>query len=216
MWDNLTGNCVRILTGHKGAVQVLCFSPDGRFLASSGTASPCQIYNGGCVHSCHPAPDGTPKPAKCSTDQYRCVNRQCIDATKVCNAIMDCEDASDERDCLNNGRCSQTCTDLSDSGYYCSCQEGYKIAVNDRKSCEGEFMVNDTKSCDGTASPCQIYNGGCVHSCHPAPDGKAECQCNAIGLTLGEDGKSCVPLNHLWHRELCVCELPLSQSLLVV
>ncbi|XP_060063329.1 transcription initiation factor TFIID subunit 5-like [Ylistrum balloti] len=36
MWDNLTGNCVRILTGHKGAVQVLCFSPDGRFLVSSG------------------------------------------------------------------------------------------------------------------------------------------------------------------------------------
>ncbi|XP_069108722.1 low-density lipoprotein receptor 2-like [Argopecten irradians] len=57
----------------------------------------------------------------------------------------------------------------------------------------------------GTASPCQIYNGGCVHSCHPAPDGKAECQCSDIGLTLGEDGKSCVPLNHTCGTENFVC-----------
>ena len=34
LWDCVTGNCVRLMTGHKSAVHCLAFSPDGRFLAS--------------------------------------------------------------------------------------------------------------------------------------------------------------------------------------
>ena len=36
LWDILTGHCVRIFTGHKSAICALAFSPDGKYLASSG------------------------------------------------------------------------------------------------------------------------------------------------------------------------------------
>jgi transcription initiation factor TFIID subunit 5 len=36
LWDALKGDCVRLLTGHTGAVQALAMSPCGRYLASGG------------------------------------------------------------------------------------------------------------------------------------------------------------------------------------
>lgn len=36
LWDLNTGSSVRFFTGHKGAIYSLAFSPDGRYLASSG------------------------------------------------------------------------------------------------------------------------------------------------------------------------------------
>jgi len=36
LWDINTGSSVRFFTGHKGAIYSLAFSPDGRYLASSG------------------------------------------------------------------------------------------------------------------------------------------------------------------------------------
>jgi len=36
LWDIQSGQCVRIFTGHHASVYSLCFSPDGRFIASSG------------------------------------------------------------------------------------------------------------------------------------------------------------------------------------
>lgn len=45
--------------------------------------------------------------------------------------------------------------------------------------------------------PCQLFNGGCSHGCHPAPDGKAECSCDDnSGLVLANDDKMCVPKNN--------------------
>ncbi|XP_069108702.1 low-density lipoprotein receptor-related protein 2-like isoform X5 [Argopecten irradians] len=151
----------------------------------------------------------TPKPAKCSTDQYRCANRQCIDATKVCNAIMDCEDASDERGChklsgnvncsVNNGGCSQTCTDLSDSGYYCSCQEGYKIAVNDRKSCEdvdecarwGTYCAQQCKNVKGS------YKCLCTDGFHDVKGKGTHCKPKGgqllIFFTSGHEVRQVIP-----------------------
>lgn len=35
-WDVQTGRCVRVFTGHPGAVQTVALSPDGRTLASAG------------------------------------------------------------------------------------------------------------------------------------------------------------------------------------
>lgn len=43
-------------------------------------------------------------------------------------------------------------------------------------------------------SPCSIDNGGCAHSCHPGPDGRAECKCES-GFKVANEGKMCVPEN---------------------
>merc|ERR1719410_536826 len=37
LWDTVTGNCVRLMTGHKSTVLVISFSPDGRFIASGSS-----------------------------------------------------------------------------------------------------------------------------------------------------------------------------------
>ncbi len=36
LWEVNSGSCVRIFTGHYGAIYSLAFSPDGRILASAG------------------------------------------------------------------------------------------------------------------------------------------------------------------------------------
>jgi len=36
LWDCVTGNQVRLMTGHKGSIFSLAFSTEGRFLASAG------------------------------------------------------------------------------------------------------------------------------------------------------------------------------------
>lgn len=43
-------------------------------------------------------------------------------------------------------------------------------------------------------SPCDINNGGCAHSCHPGPDNRAECKCEAK-FKVANEGKMCVPEN---------------------
>ena len=40
---------------------------------------------------------------------------------------------------MNNGECQQTCTDLQDGGYYCSCRKGFTLSSSDKKSCDGNI-----------------------------------------------------------------------------
>ncbi|KAK3083345.1 hypothetical protein FSP39_020255 [Pinctada imbricata] len=60
------------------------------------------------------------------------------------------------------------------------------------------------QKCD--VNPCEVYNGGCSHSCHPAPDGKVECTCDTDkDLVLGNGGKVCVPRNNTCNPGRFVC-----------
>ena len=43
-------------------------------------------------------------------------------------------------------------------------------------------------------NPCNINNGGCDQSCHPGPNGKAECKCDDNSRLVNED-RMCVPKN---------------------
>ncbi|KAK9880927.1 hypothetical protein WA026_013260 [Henosepilachna vigintioctopunctata] len=45
-----------------------------------------------------------------------------------------------------------------------------------------------------SVNPCQINNGGCAQSCHPGPDGQAECRC-ADNTKLVNEGRMCVAKN---------------------
>ncbi|KAK7507961.1 hypothetical protein BaRGS_00000926, partial [Batillaria attramentaria] len=60
------------------------------------------------------------------------------------------------------------------------------------------------QKCD--ADPCGNHNGGCSHSCHPAPDGGVECTCEErAGLVIGNGGKMCVPENNTCSDDEFVC-----------
>lgn len=45
-----------------------------------------------------------------------------------------------------------------------------------------------------TKNPCNIKNGGCAQSCHPGPNGTAECKCDDT-LKLVNEGRMCVTKN---------------------
>ncbi|XP_017778488.1 PREDICTED: low-density lipoprotein receptor-related protein 2 isoform X2 [Nicrophorus vespilloides] len=45
-----------------------------------------------------------------------------------------------------------------------------------------------------TINPCRINNGGCAQSCHPGPNGTAECKCDD-NTKLVNEGRMCVPKN---------------------
>ncbi|XP_055683188.1 low-density lipoprotein receptor-related protein 2 [Lutzomyia longipalpis] len=45
------------------------------------------------------------------------------------------------------------------------------------------------------ANPCLQNNGGCAQSCHPGPNGTAECKCDDNSKLVNE-GRMCVPKNH--------------------
>lgn len=60
----------------------------------------------------------------------------------------------------------------------------------------------------GDNDPCTPFNGGCSHSCHPAPDGQAECRCpeeDGVTYILGNGGKMCIPSNHTCKSNRFVC-----------
>ena len=35
----------------------------------------------------------------CDAEQFKCANKKCVPASKVCNNVQDCDDASDENGC---------------------------------------------------------------------------------------------------------------------
>lgn len=53
-------------------------------------------------------------------------------------------------------------------------------------------------------NPCNISNGGCAKSCHPGPNGKAECKCDD-GMKLVNDGRMCVAKNITCDPNKFVC-----------
>ena len=87
------------------------------FLNFTGNVNPCEKFNGGCSHSCHPAPGGglecacdddsdlkigndgkicVAKSNNCSSSEFVCRNGRCLIHRWVCDMDDDCQDASDE------------------------------------------------------------------------------------------------------------------------
>ncbi|KAI5717758.1 hypothetical protein M8J77_010754 [Diaphorina citri] len=50
----------------------------------------------------------------------------------------------------------------------------------------------DSQKC--SVNPCNIHNGGCAQSCHPGPNGTAECKCDE-STKLVNEGRMCVAKN---------------------
>lgn len=76
--------------------------------------------------------------------QFDCGGGICIPLEKVCDKNIDCpkwedepEDSCGKNECaVNNGGCSQLCTDTPGS-FYCHCHEGYRLV--DNRTCIGEY-----------------------------------------------------------------------------
>lgn len=45
LWDCVTGHQVRLMTGHKAPIFALCFSTEGRFLASAGADTRVLVWD---------------------------------------------------------------------------------------------------------------------------------------------------------------------------
>ncbi|XP_075155675.1 low-density lipoprotein receptor-related protein megalin [Haematobia irritans] len=54
-------------------------------------------------------------------------------------------------------------------------------------------------------NPCLINNGGCAQSCHPAPNGKAECKCDDNSKIVNE-GRMCAPRNNTCEASKFYCQ----------
>lgn len=54
-------------------------------------------------------------------------------------------------------------------------------------------------------NPCQQNNGGCTHSCHPSPSGKAECRCDENSKLVNE-GRMCVAKNYTCDETRFLCK----------
>ncbi|XP_013407657.1 low-density lipoprotein receptor-related protein 2-like [Lingula anatina] len=127
----------------------------------------------------------TPPPAQCTEQQYKCENKKCVTADKICDNVDDCGDSSDENGChkdgatcdINNGGCEQNCTMLSQGGYLCSCFDGYKISLTDRKSCDD-------------VDECASWGNNCPQQCSNLK-GTYKCQCAAGFTDTSSRGTKC-------------------------
>uniref|UniRef100_A0AC35G4G5 EGF-like domain-containing protein n=1 Tax=Panagrolaimus sp. PS1159 TaxID=55785 RepID=A0AC35G4G5_9BILA len=119
----------------------------------------------------------------CPAGQYACNSGECIDEKKVCDRNYDCADRSDESSqCFINEcekaetpLCEQKCTDLL-IGYKCECFEGFKLDIEDNKSCHN---INE---CDEGIALCS-------QKCEDKI-GAYKCSC-ADGFALHSDGHTC-------------------------
>lgn len=103
--------------------------------------------------------------------QYQCANKHCIDRNQVCDFSDDCGDESDELGChhtstcsdVDKGGCEQSCQNLTDSSYICTCFPGYITA--EKKRCQDiDECATRTHTCSHT---CNNLNGTYACSCRP-------------------------------------------------
>ncbi|KAF7629927.1 hypothetical protein Mgra_00009058 [Meloidogyne graminicola] len=126
----------------------------------------------------------------CSTDEFKCTNGKCINASLACDRKDDCGDATDEIGCIKqngkscslnseNGGCQHLCNDVQD-GYYCHCRDGFTTDPGN------PFDCIDIDECKG--------NNTCTQMCLNTK-GSYLCKCvddYSSGVVIGAmNGKDC-------------------------
>jgi WD40 repeat protein len=80
IWDAATGHEVRTLKGHRGEVRAVCFSPDGKRLASAAREDTLKVWDArtgkGFYASCAP---GSPEKPITKTRKFESTKGYCGD-----------------------------------------------------------------------------------------------------------------------------------------
>ncbi|UMM10088.1 hypothetical protein L5515_000020 [Caenorhabditis briggsae] len=110
----------------------------------------------------------------CASDQFKCSNGKCVNATLACDRKDDCGDASDEIGCSkhggktsceafgNNGGCKQICTDVRD-GFYCHCRDGFRPDPQSPKEC---IDIDECAGNNTCTQLCLNTKGSYLCRCH--------------------------------------------------
>ncbi|XP_045781446.1 low-density lipoprotein receptor-like [Maniola jurtina] len=132
-------------------------------------------------------PDGSdevncvrPKPV-CDAREFDCGGATCIPMSKVCDNNPDCPNLEDEpinrcgiNECAqNNGGCTQKCVDTP-VGYYCDCENGYKLINN--------TFCEDIDEC--------LVPGACSQICINK-NGTFKCECHSGYTRIPTDITRC-------------------------
>ncbi|XP_063983473.1 basement membrane-specific heparan sulfate proteoglycan core protein-like isoform X6 [Diachasmimorpha longicaudata] len=156
----------------------------------------------------------TSRPTECDPrTEMRCSDGKCIPLTLKCDAIPDCDDYSDERDCgkceINEWRCAngQCIPEINRCDGQIQCRDGSdeEICVNECPSgmfrCNDGLCLDERRRCDGEL---QCSDGSDEINCHGlyCPEGQAPCSNGAciskqffcdktIDCLDGSDEKNC-------------------------
>ncbi|XP_061175457.1 low-density lipoprotein receptor-like isoform X2 [Saccostrea echinata] len=126
----------------------------------------------------------------CRPDQFKCNKSDCVSQSLRCNGDVECMDGSDEDGCpTSKGPCPSESFDCYGNGSQC---------IEARKLCDNTTdCVNaadeDNKLCE--TIPCNLNNGGCMHTCIPIGTQHRRCECldgyRLVGNTSCEDVNEC-------------------------
>ena len=111
---------------------------------------------------------------RCEENEWKCsTSKQCLSETLVCDGIVNCDDGSDELDCLYSSP-NPTSAIYEECDHSCDSD----VCIKSDHLCDGVSDCLDNSDEDGCDKDngCDVDNGGCEHICSVRQNTKL-CSC---------------------------------------